>query len=389
VVALVLQPAFDRLQRFVDRRFFRERTDWASALDAFARTVRSMVDRPVVLRAALEAATRLVPVKNASVMIAVDQGAYVAALSMGPDAGGGTLARADPIVGWLESERRELLRQEIVDRPSGRAVREGLLDAMDRVGGHLVVPLFSKGRLVGLLVLGQKRSEAGYSGREIDFVASIGNATALALENTTLLEEKTANLIHTIEALARATEVKDRYAHGHAERIERYAVGVGRRLGMGEEEIEALRMAARLYDVGKIAVSDRILGKAGLLSPEEREAIKAHPAEGWRIVGPLALPDAVREVVLSHHERLDGSGYPDGLAGEEGGLASRILGAVDAFVAMTSDRPYRKAHGVAEALEELERGRGAVFDARVVDALRQVAGEQEGGIGDGRRDENV
>lgn len=172
-----------------------------------------------------------------------------------------------------------------------------------------------------------------------------------------------------IRALVAAVEARDPYTRGHSVRVSRYAVMIGEGLGLTPEQLATLRYAGLLHDIGKLAVEDRVLRKAGPLTPEERQAIKQHPVVGAAILGSASSFAALVPAVRHHHERFDGTGYPDGLAGEQIPLEARILAVADAFDAMTSDRPYRPAFAWDVACERLIQGRGTQFDPRAVDTF--------------------
>jgi putative two-component system response regulator len=174
-----------------------------------------------------------------------------------------------------------------------------------------------------------------------------------------------------IKRLAAAVEARDHGTAQHIERVSAFARTVSLALGLSEAETEVISEASVLHDVGKIALRDGILLKAGPLSDDERREIERHPFEGWRILSGsgLALLDTAAAIARSHHERWDGSGYPVGLAGEEIPLEGRIVAVVDVFDALTSDRPYRPALGLEAALEIVRAGAGSHFDPSVVDAF--------------------
>jgi putative two-component system response regulator len=178
-----------------------------------------------------------------------------------------------------------------------------------------------------------------------------------------------------IQALAEALEVKDPYTRGHSVRVSQYAVTIARALNLGNESIRQIELGGHVHDVGKIGVREAVLNKPGALTDEEYQHIMTHPVVGWRILAPL-LGDApiALNVVRSHHERVDGTGVPDGLKGEEIPLEARIVSVADAFDAMMSVRPYRGAEmTVDEALNELEENCDAQFDRRVVEATLRAA----------------
>ena len=177
-----------------------------------------------------------------------------------------------------------------------------------------------------------------------------------------------------IQSLAAAVDAKDRYTHGHSERVTAYALEIGEALQMSSEMRDALKVAGLLHDLGKIGVPDSILNKPGSLTQEEREALQRHPSIGGDILHQSPQLDLIIPAVLFHHERWDGAGYPDGLAGESIPLVARILAIADAFDAMTSDRPYRSAMSVDEGLLELQANAGKQFDPALVDAfIRQMS----------------
>ncbi len=177
--------------------------------------------------------------------------------------------------------------------------------------------------------------------------------------------------LRTIEALALAIDAKDHTTHDHLERVRSYAVEIGKQMGVSELELEALRAAALLHDIGKLAVPEHIINKPGRLTPEEFEKMKIHPSVGGQILERVNFPYPVVPIVRSHHERWDGTGYPDGLVGEQIPVGARILAAVDCLDALISDRQYRRAIPLEEAMREIVRLSGSHFDPRVVEILER------------------
>ena len=176
----------------------------------------------------------------------------------------------------------------------------------------------------------------------------------------------------TVEALALAIDAKDQIAPNHIRRVQTYATGVARALGMTEDEIHGVRTAALLHDIGKLAVPEHILAKPGPLTPEEFQKVRIHPQVGADIIASVPFPYPVAPLILSHHERWDGRGYPSGLKGEEIPLGARILCVVDYFDALTSDRPYHKAIGNEAALAILQQDSGKALDPGVVSAFARI-----------------
>ncbi|MCX2924344.1 HD-GYP domain-containing protein [Streptomyces sp. NEAU-W12] len=178
----------------------------------------------------------------------------------------------------------------------------------------------------------------------------------------------------TIRALVQAVDIKDGYTRGHSERVGQASTMIARELGMDDERTEVLRFAGILHDVGKLGVPTRLLTKDGPLTPEERRVIELHPEYGHEMVRGISFLGEARAAVLHHHERLDGSGYPYGLAGGQIPESARVVAVADAFDAMTSNRSYSRARPVPAALDELQRCAGGHFDPRMVEALVRAIG---------------
>src|SRR5215510_1431209 len=176
----------------------------------------------------------------------------------------------------------------------------------------------------------------------------------------------------TIEALARAIEAKEGTAANHIHRIQLYPTAVARALGMSESEIEAVKTAALLHDIGKLAVPDHILAKPGPLTPEEFQKVQAHPQVGASIIATIPFPYPVAPLIHSHHERWDGRGYPSRLKGDQIPPGARILFLVDYFVALTSERPYHERMSVDAAASLIAQEAGKALDPKTVAAFLQV-----------------
>jgi diguanylate cyclase (GGDEF)-like protein/putative nucleotidyltransferase with HDIG domain len=181
--------------------------------------------------------------------------------------------------------------------------------------------------------------------------------------------------LSTMEALALAIEAKDHTAHNHIRRVQIYATGLAEALGMSEAEVDAVRTAALLHDIGKLAVPEHILAKPGPLSREELEKVRTHPQVGAEIIGAVPFPMPVAPLILSHHERWDGRGYPSGRKGEQIPLGARVLGLVEYYDALTSDRPYHKAISIEAATSLLQQEAGHALDPQVVATFLRILPE--------------
>jgi len=211
-----------------------------------------------------------------------------------------------------------------------------------------------------------------YPVRVADEIIGIGVVAVDITERKHADEAQKALTRAAVAAIAATTEARDPYTDGHQSRVAALATTVAADLGVDASTIEGIDLAARIHDIGKIAIPVEILTRSTKLSPPEWELIKTHSRIGADIVRGIEFPWPVAEMIEQHHERLDGSGYPDGLHGDEILLGARIIAVADVVEAMASHRPYRPALGVEVALEEIERQRGTLFDSRVVDVCLRM-----------------
>ncbi|OXT08557.1 response regulator [Thermoanaerobacterium thermosaccharolyticum] len=230
------------------------------------------------------------------------------------------------------------------------------------------VPLISKDKAVGALnILTTSRLA-----NDISLLRSVADSVSIAIENANLYDNLRNWYLRTIDALAYAVEAKDRYTKGHSLRVSKYAAIIGESMGLPKDEIEKLRIAGILHDIGKIGISDKILTKPGKLTKEEYDKIKQHPSISRKILEPIGLSKDIIDGIEKHHERYDGKGYPFGLNDDNIPLIAAILCVADSFDAMTSDRSYRKGMPFDEAVNELLKYKGTQFNPRVVDSVMSI-----------------
>jgi putative nucleotidyltransferase with HDIG domain len=247
-----------------------------------------------------------------------------------------------------------------------------------------VAPLKSGGKLAGVIALGRRPADAPFLETELDAVELLCNYIGLAVHNhaltQTIAQRVSENLrlmasLHNfydsaLEAFATAIDVKDINIHGHSLRVGRYAAAIGEAMGVDASEVAALRASGYLHDIGKVAVDRRLFSKPAALSPEEFREVADHTVVGHQIVSSVQFPwPKIHEIVRWHHERSDGSGYPDALAGEDLPVPVRIVALADTFDAMTSARPYRQPLPLGAALSDLVRMTPQKYDPNVVHAL--------------------
>jgi putative nucleotidyltransferase with HDIG domain len=247
-----------------------------------------------------------------------------------------------------------------------------------------LAPLKAAGKLAGVVALGRRPGDAPYEDAELDAMDLLCNYIGLAVQNhaltQTLAQRVTENLrlmasLHgfydtALEAFATAIDVKHVNIHGHSLRVGRYAAAIGEAMGVDASEVAALRSAGYLHDIGKVAVDRRLFSKPGALNPEEFREMADHTVVGHQIVSSVQFPwPKIHEAVRWHHERSDGSGYPDAIGGDDLPLPVRIMALADTFDAMTSVRPYRESLSLGSALSDLVRMAPQKYDPNVVHAL--------------------
>ncbi len=247
-----------------------------------------------------------------------------------------------------------------------------------------IAPLKVGGKLVGMVALGRREGDALFDDEDLGALELLCNYVAIAMQNhvlsQTLAQRVSENLrllasLHgfydtALEAFATAIDVKHVNIHGHSLRVGRYASAIGEAMGMDQNDAAALRSAGYLHDIGKVAVDKRLFGKPGSLDAEEFREMADHTVVGHQIVSGVEFPwPRIPEIVRSHHERGDGSGYPDGLMMDDVAMPVRIIGLADTFDAMTSERPYRESLSVGNTLSEIVRLSPLKFDPNAVQGL--------------------
>jgi PAS domain S-box-containing protein len=262
------------------------------------------------------------------------------------------------------------------------ALREGIVQA-DRSSGRdcVVLPLKHGTGTFGVLVIGQEGSPIEADEQPTLFQLANNLAFGVRMLRTRAAHERgeaelRETMESTIHAIAGTVERRDLYTAGHQRRVAVLATAIGRELGLSADRLHGIGLAATIHDVGKVMVPAEILTKPGRLSPLEYDMVKQHAQAGYEIIKDVRFPWPIAEMVRQHHERMDGSGYPRGLKGDEILFEARIIGIADVLEAIASHRPYRPSLGAERALAEIETGRGTRYDAQVVDACLRLFREQ-------------
>jgi putative nucleotidyltransferase with HDIG domain len=245
-----------------------------------------------------------------------------------------------------------------------------------KVRSAMCVPLVNRGKVMGVIYVDSTNRSNLYTKDDLALLSAMALKAGTSLDNARLYDDLRSLFYNTVETLIRAIQARDRYTSGHSARVSRYALLVADKLGLSTKEKRDLYLASMLHDIGKIGIPDELLNREGKLTDDQMRQIRDHVKVGASMLNALGEMHSIVPLILHHHEAWDGSGYPDGLEGEEIPLMSRILAVADTYDAMTSDRPYRKALSAIETIEEIKRCSGQSFDPRVVDAFLEVMKEE-------------
>jgi putative nucleotidyltransferase with HDIG domain len=225
-------------------------------------------------------------------------------------------------------------------------------------------------KVLGVLTLLSTASRKPFSKHQLELLKGFGAQISMALSNARMDAMRQETIVETLSRVATALEDRDRFFKGHSLRVSELSQRIGEKLGFDKEALEELRLGTILLDLGKVYVPDTILNKAAGLTDDEFETLKQHTVQGYELCSRLGLSDAVMMIIRNHHEKLDGTGYPDGLRGGELPLSLRIVCVADSFDAMISKRPHREALSLDQIISELSRFAGKHFDPLVVETLK-------------------
>jgi putative nucleotidyltransferase with HDIG domain len=240
------------------------------------------------------------------------------------------------------------------------------------ISSAMVVPLRIRDKVFGVITAIVNQGQKRFTEKDLYYLSFLAQSAAQAIENLALYENIYENLFATLYAFVKAVEARDLYTRQHSSRVTGLSIVLGKQLGCSKEELEILNFAGHLHDIGKIGIRDDILLKPGRLTDDEFEKIKDHPVIGANILEQLGLWEKERQIIRCHHERFDGSGYPDGIKQEDIPFLARILSVADVYDAMASDRAYRQKMADDVIVKIINEGVGSQFDPDVVAAFNQA-----------------
>jgi len=271
---------------------------------------------------------------------------------------------------YTKSPALKMVFNEVIERKEAILINSN--DHPEVAPSLICAPLMIRNTILGIMSIRKKKNREVFSKKDLHHILSLTKRASLNLENKILYESIFFNIMDTLKSLISSIQARDHYTEEHSRRVTDEAIRLAESMNCSPKELESIKIAGVLHDVGKIAVPDSILLKASGLTDEEYLIIKNHPTVGENILKPIILLDRERLIIQCHHERWDGKGYPLGLKGQDIPILARILAVVDSFDAMTNNRPYRPAMTKEKAIKELVENKNTQFDAAIVDAYIKI-----------------
>jgi len=343
------------------------------ALTEVASFINSSLDHGEIRKRTIEATTRVLNVEVASLLLLdEDTGELyfdVATGEKGEKVKEVRLKKGEGVASYVAEHGEPVIIHNVRSDPR-------FLKKADKVSGFntrdiICTPVKSKDKIIGVLE-GINKNDGQFNDDDLKLINSLSNYVAVAIENARLYAELKQTFYDIAEVLAETIELRDTYTGGHTQRVRDFSVAIGENMELSKDEIENLKLAAILHDIGKIGVSDNILHKQGKLNEEELEKMNRHSLHGAELLYHIKKLKDVVPGIRGHHERYDGTGYPDKLKNGKIPLIARIIAVADTFDAMTTDRPYRKGLSREVAFAELKRLRGIQFDPDVIEAFLKL-----------------
>lgn len=276
------------------------------------------------------------------------------------------------IAGWVYRNVRPVIIGSVANSP----LYDRGNDAFYAGQSLIAAPLAIRRKVFGVICLHDREGRM-FTRDDLKLLGALASQAGIAIENVDLYASIRRDYLNAIKALAAAVDAKDHYTHGHSNKVMAYAAMIAKELGLSEKEVEKIKYGALLHDVGKIGISETVLNKPSKLTPKEFDTIAMHPILGVSIVQNIESLKDLIPIILYHHERYSGGGYPEGIAGNSIPLGARIVGVADSWDVMTSDRAYRKALPLDVAIAELKKCSGTQFDPEVVNALMRALERNE------------
>lgn len=354
------------------------RLEQLNTLIELTAVINSTLDTHEIRERAIKAATSLVNCETGSLLI-VDQETEELFFEVALGEKGGRLKqirlkKGQGIAGWVYEKGEGIIVHDAQN--DERFFKEADKKSEFTTRNMICLPVRTTQRIIGVLQAINKK-DADFTDDDYEILSALSNQVAVAIENANLFTELKETFYGTAQALAETLEKRDPYTGGHTKRVRNYSMAIGRSMGLDKAVLETLKLSAILHDIGKIGVRDNVLHKESRLDDTELMSMNQHPKYGSEILSHVKQLAGVIPGVRGHHEKFDGTGYPDGLKNVNIPLTARIIAVADTFDAMTTDRPYRKALSAETAFAELKKHANTQFDPEVVEAFFRAWKEME------------
>ncbi len=374
IIALTFLPIYNKLKHFFDRFFFKERIEYLQSLNDFSQNLITILDLRVLMRSIVENINILINVKFVS-LFSFDNISKIYKMEsfagndkVENDLKNKIIYQNSPIVNWLKNSKEIEIKSKLIKGDTENQYIPVIVQ-MEELNAELVIPLFFDKKLTHILIIGEKNNQDIFTIEELNLLKSLANQASIAFTNATTYDKLKRLYFGTIEAFIKAIESKDTNSHGHSYRVVDIATKIGIEYGLKDEQIELIKYASVLHDVGRIGIPNNILNKPDKLTKKELDEMKMYPKIGSDIISSIEYFEDAAKIILHQHERWDGKGYPDNLKGEQIPLISRIIFVSDAFDALISNRSFRPALSKESAIEEIKNESGKQFDPSVVDCF--------------------
>jgi putative nucleotidyltransferase with HDIG domain len=386
LIAAIFQPVLLKSQHVVDRWFFRQRYDYLQALKRFANDQEGELDLHQISESLVTTVANSMQSSGVYLLLPHSTTREFVTVAYGgkKNQGGITLAPSAPLVVTLKYHDGIIDGNDMDVLPALNSLAENDRKPLEDNQIELTMALKNGGQLTGILLIGGKVSGDPYSNEDKRLLQSVSEDIAARIENASRFDnikkahsELQRTMDGVISAVSAVVESRDPYTAGHQRRVAELAQAIASEMGLTEWQMKGMHIIGLLHDVGKIAVPAEILSKPGKISQFEFNIIKNHSRVGFEILEKVDFPWPVARAILQHHERLNGSGYPEGVAHNEIILEAKILGVADVVEAMSSHRPYRPALGLESALEEIRKQSGILYDPEVVDACLRLLNNRQ------------
>ena len=374
IIALTFLPVHNKIKSIIDKILFKNRGEYLQSIKDFSQNLITILDLRQLLDTIADNIRLILNAKHAALFLFDDKDKTYRVNSLSGYKEYERIMREtliskqSSIVCWLQNNKNIEIKSKLIKEDTDK-VYTPVINQMEELNAELIMPLFFDKKLIGLIILGEKKDQDMYNLEEINLLKSLANQVAIAYTNASSYNKLKKLYLGTVESFIKAIEAKDKYTIGHSYRVISIALKIGMEYGLSREDIELLKYSSVLHDIGNIAIPDNILTKPDKLTKKEFDEIKKHPVYGKEIISSIEYFNDAGKIIMHHHEHWDGKGYPYNVKGEQIPLLSRIIFIAEVFDALTSERSYRPPLSKETAVKEIQNESGKKFDPELVECF--------------------